>query len=300
MKKGSIIGSLVKYLVALAILAAAVGAIAWRFWPESAVGRAVDGPMRVVDEKVREWTGRGDAAEESAAAAPDKSGEAGGEDAVAAKPSAGGEGVPEGDESAAPGGKSEPEGGKQEAAKAESSSPWEGLVEANRIQGMKQTEKTLKGKVVLVCEFANDQPDSMAVLPRVQQTWQSFRGKPFMLLGSLRSSPADAGKKSVRDVAFPVYRDLRYATARRMRDLPFFYVIAPDGKIVWSGRSDCEATEAVVEAIGATVTGGLGGTKQTPDLKSSGLKDMKNSKSGGSKLQGGSLQGPTPAGRKRR
>jgi hypothetical protein len=287
MKKNSVFGTFVKTVLALAVLAGAAAAIAWRFWPDSWLAARVDGPMRAIDAKVRSFVDNAPPPEEEPAA---------GAPAKKETPSA-----PRAETSGEPGTAADrpaktPAGEKEQETKSAEArdTVWIGVDKEHHLQGMKTTAANLAGKVVLVCEFAYDQPQSIAVLPNVQQIWQAFRGKPFVLLGSLRTSEGKEDKKAVRDLTFPVFRDMRHAKARRMRDLPLFYLVSPEGKIVWSGRSDREATEAVVDAVGAAALHGMEKSKTSPGLKSSGLDSMKNKKNASKKApKGGGLKGPS-------
>ena len=61
---------------------------------------------------------------------------------------------------------------------------WRGLTEAGYYSGPKLTEDDLDGKVVLVDCWGVNCPPCRALLPRMEQIWQGFKSKPFVLLGS--------------------------------------------------------------------------------------------------------------------
>lgn len=128
---------------------------------------------------------------------------------------------------------------------------WRNLSEANWLSGPKLSEGSLSGKVVLVDVWSADDAQSRALLPRMQEIWSSFRSKPFVLLGSHRGADADSARAAAGQVTFPVYADAGLAE----RDpsggtAPYVYVVNHRGKVVYAGRSDRDATEALVTALG--------------------------------------------------
>ena len=132
------------------------------------------------------------------------------------------------------------------------SKPWKGLEPENWYCGKKLTEKSLEGKIVMVYVFSESSEDSVALLPRIENVWSAYKSKPFVVIGSHRGGKsakvANLIKKS--KVTFPVYED-----AGRTKEpgaggrYPIVYVVDDSGKMIYRGRSDLDATEAVVTAI---------------------------------------------------
>ena len=60
---------------------------------------------------------------------------------------------------------------------------WKGLGESNWYSGPKITEADLAGKVVMVDKWGVFCPPCRALLPKMQEVWQSFKGKNFVLIG---------------------------------------------------------------------------------------------------------------------
>lgn len=129
---------------------------------------------------------------------------------------------------------------------------WRNLSEENWIAGPKVRESSLIGKVVLVYVWSAEDAQSRALLPRLQEIWSSFRSKPFVLLGShVGSADAARGAASAAGVTFPVYSDARLAAGDPSGGAaPCLYVANHRGKVVYAGRSDRDATEALVTALG--------------------------------------------------
>ena len=104
----------------------------------------------------------------------------------------------------------------------------------------------------MVYVFSESNEDSVALLPRIEKLWSAYKSKPFVVLGSHRGGKsakvANLIKKS--KVTFPVYED-----AGRTKEpgaggrYPIVYVVDDSGQMIYRGRSDLEATEAVVTAI---------------------------------------------------
>ena len=131
---------------------------------------------------------------------------------------------------------------------------WKGRGEGNYYAGPKVTEADLAGKVVLVDCWGVGCPPCRALLPRMEEIWKSFRSKPFVLLGSHRQGrqpeKVDALVKANK-LTYPQYDGAGIAEGEpSFRGIPFLYVVNHRGKVVYSGHSDREATEAVVNALG--------------------------------------------------
>lgn len=132
---------------------------------------------------------------------------------------------------------------------------WRGLGEGAYYSGPKLTEEDLAGKVVLVDCWGVNCPPCRALLPRMEQIWQSFKSKPFVLLGSHRQG-RQAGKVAelVKEskLTYPMYDGAGLASGEpAFNAIPFLYVVNHRGKVVYSGHDERAATEAVVTAIGA-------------------------------------------------
>ena len=132
------------------------------------------------------------------------------------------------------------------------SKPWKGLEPENWYCGKKLTEKSLDGKIVMVYVFSESNEDSVALLPRIENVWSAYKSKPLVVLGSHRGGKSAKVANLIRKskVTFPVYED-----AGRTKEpgaggrYPIVYVVDDSGQMIYRGRSDLEATEAVVTAI---------------------------------------------------
>ena len=116
----------------------------------------------------------------------------------------------------------------------------------------KLTERALDGKIVMVYVFSESNEDSVALLPRIESVWSAYKSKPFVVIGSHRGGKsakvASIIKKS--KVTFSVYEDAgRTQEPGAGGRYPIVYVVDDTGRMIYRGRSDLEATEAVVTAI---------------------------------------------------
>lgn len=132
------------------------------------------------------------------------------------------------------------------------SKPWKGLEPENWYCGRKLTERALDGKIVMVYVFSESNEDSVALLPRIESVWSAYKSKPFVVIGSHRGGKsakvASIIKKS--KVTFSVYEDAgRTQEPGAGGRYPIVYVVDDTGRMIYRGRSDLEATEAVVKAI---------------------------------------------------
>ena len=144
---------------------------------------------------------------------------------------------------------------------------WRGLTEAGYYSGPKLTEDDLDGKVVLVDCWGVNCPPCRALLPRMEQIWQGFKSKPFVLLGSHcqgRAPEKVAELVKANKLTYPIYdfAGLAQGEPPSGGGLPFMYVVNHRGKVVYAGRDERAATEAVVNALGAaggaiSFTGGV-------------------------------------------
>ena len=110
---------------------------------------------------------------------------------------------------------------------------WTGLGDGAHVSGPVLSEDDLDGKVVLV---------DTTFIPRIQEIWSSFKGKPFMTVGSVRVSG-----KIPSGITYPVYK--KFGLAERDPGTKMF-VVNDRGRVVYAGSSDRDATEALVTALG--------------------------------------------------
>lgn len=131
---------------------------------------------------------------------------------------------------------------------------WRNLDELHHVCGRKASEGYLKGKVVLVDRWGAQCPPCRAMLPQIEQIWQSFKTKPFVVIGGHCEGWGSADEvKRVAEGAgltYPVYEGAGLAEDEPQFDgIPFLYVVDETGRVVYKGRSERTATQAIVTAL---------------------------------------------------
>ncbi|MBO6167508.1 MAG: TlpA family protein disulfide reductase [Kiritimatiellae bacterium] len=135
---------------------------------------------------------------------------------------------------------------------------WVNVDESAWLGGVKITSpEKLSGRVVLVDEWGYRCPPCKALLPRMQELWKNFglpSGKPFIVLGSHRQQRNEAAIKALiekHDLTYPIYQGAGIAKGEPDNGgaIPFLYVLDHRGKVIYKGRDDRLALEAVINAL---------------------------------------------------
>ena len=140
------------------------------------------------------------------------------------------------------------------AATVEAGVNWRNVDADHYLCGRKASVGYLQGKVVLVDRWGRNCPPCRALLPRVEQVWQSFKTKPFVVLGGHCAGwgTADQVKALAEEsnLTYSIYEDAGLAENEpKFNAIPFLYVVDETGKVVYTGHDDKAATEAVVQAL---------------------------------------------------
>ena len=133
---------------------------------------------------------------------------------------------------------------------------WKNLDDASYMAGDKLTTDDLIGKVVLVYYWDLSEAASVKYLPEVEKVWSSFKTKKFVVVGSYQGAKDAAKVKEAvakEKLTFPVYYKFSLDPDPKVafQKPPFFNVVNHRGTSVFGKASVKEATEAVVNAIGA-------------------------------------------------
>ena len=132
---------------------------------------------------------------------------------------------------------------------------WVNVDAAHYLGGRKASSGYLQGKVVLVCTWEADDPESVAeLLPALENIWSTFKTKQLVILGAPvgADDACEAVKRQIRDLrlGFPVYREAALAGGGcRSKPLPLLCVADETGKFVYIGSMPQNATQAVVTAL---------------------------------------------------
>lgn len=126
---------------------------------------------------------------------------------------------------------------------------WGGITPENHLGGRPASAGYLQGKVILVdCrDYSKDQ----AALERLEDFWQSYKIKPFVVVGSHRGGDVDAVKKNIEaaGVSFPVYADATFESKTFEPQNGLIYVIHLGGKMAIKTKDINRAYEAAISAM---------------------------------------------------
>ena len=132
---------------------------------------------------------------------------------------------------------------------------WQGFTDSGHYSGPKITEADLAGKVVMIDQWGINCPPCRALLPAMQKLWNANKSKPFILVGAhCQGHKPDEVMALVNanKLTYPIY-DFAGLAANEPSSgggLPFMYVVNHRGRVVYAGRDERAATEAVVNALG--------------------------------------------------
>lgn len=131
---------------------------------------------------------------------------------------------------------------------------WKNLDDAHHLGGRKTSNGYMLGKVVLVDRWGAHCPPCRKLLPDVEKLWQSFKSKPFVVLGGHCAGWGSAEEVKAlieRDsLTYSVYEDAGLATGEpQFNAIPFLYVVDETGRVIYQGRDEKAATQVIVTAI---------------------------------------------------
>jgi len=131
---------------------------------------------------------------------------------------------------------------------------WKNLDEAHYLAGRKASNGYLRGKVVLVDRWGAKCPPCRQMLPAVENIWQSFKSKPFVVLGGHCGGWGSAEEVQAlakeNSLTYSIYEDAGLVKGEpKFTAIPFLYVVDETGKVVYMGRDERIATQAIVTAL---------------------------------------------------
>lgn len=131
---------------------------------------------------------------------------------------------------------------------------WTNVDAGHYLGGRKASPGYLQGKVVLVFRWDAREPNGRAMLSRLEDIWNSFKTKQFVMLGSQVNpeAGADEVKKLIagNGISFPMYSDASLTKGfPKFKNIPLLYVVDETGRVVYIGEQDRNATTAIVTAL---------------------------------------------------
>jgi thiol-disulfide isomerase/thioredoxin len=105
--------------------------------------------------------------------------------------------------------------------------------------GAKKSLASYKGQVVVLDFWATWCGPCKTVMPALQRLHEKYQGQPVAIIGMNAEGPEGGDPVAFKKDNGYTYELLLEADATseayRVRGLPTFYVIGPDGKVVWAG-----------------------------------------------------------------
>ena len=131
---------------------------------------------------------------------------------------------------------------------------WKNVDAEHYLGGRKASAGYLQGKVVLVDRWGAKCPPCRALLPQLEDVWQSFKTKQFVILGGHCKGwgSAEEVKALIEEnkLTYPVYEGAALAIDEPKFDaIPFLYVVDETGKVVYLGHDERNARQAIVTAL---------------------------------------------------
>ena len=143
------------------------------------------------------------------------------------------------------------------AVVAADSVEWANIDQANYLAGRMASAGYLRGKVV--CLDSRDYGDKSSVdaMRRLEEVWQTFKMKPFVLIGSHRGT---AGAEKIKRIAeglkltYPIYRDADMVCPQEQKDADqrragCLCIVGSTGKILYCGKDDRRAAGVIASAL---------------------------------------------------
>ena len=134
---------------------------------------------------------------------------------------------------------------------------WENIDPAHHLAGRMASSGYLRGKVV--CVDCRDYGDKSGVesMRSMEEIWQSFKMKPFVLIGSHRG---EAGAEKIKRIAeglkltYPIYKDADIVRTQEQKDADpertgYIYVIGSTGKFFYRGKDERRVQGVIASAL---------------------------------------------------
>ena len=134
---------------------------------------------------------------------------------------------------------------------------WENVDQAHYLAGRMASAGYLRGKVVLLDYRDYGDKSGVDAMRRLEEVWQTFKMKPFVLIGSHRGT---AGAEKIKRIAeglkltFPIYKeaDIVRTDEQKATDpehIGFMYIIGGTGRILYCGTDDRRASGVIASAL---------------------------------------------------
>ena len=143
------------------------------------------------------------------------------------------------------------------AAPAAKPVEWENIDPAHYLAGRMASAGYLRGKVVCLDYRDFGSKSEANAMRRMEEVWQTFKMKPFVLIGSHRGT-ADAAKiKRIAEglkLTYPIYKEADIVRTEEQKatdpeHIGFMYIIGGTGRILYCGTDDRRAAGVIASAL---------------------------------------------------
>jgi len=134
---------------------------------------------------------------------------------------------------------------------------WENVDPAHYLAGRMASAGYLRGKVVLLDYRDYGDKSGVEAMRRLEEIWQTFKMKPFVLMGSHRGT---AGAEKIKRIAeglkltFPIYKEADIVRTEEQKatdaeHVGFLYVISGTGRILYCSKDDRRMSGVIASAL---------------------------------------------------
>ena len=134
---------------------------------------------------------------------------------------------------------------------------WENVDPAHHLAGRMASAGYLRGKVVLLDYRDYGDKSGVDAMRRMEEVWQTFKMKPFVLIGSHRGTATAEKIKRIAEglkLTFPIYKEADVVRTEEQKKtdpehIGFMYIIGGTGRILYCGKDDRRAAGVIASAL---------------------------------------------------
>ena len=134
---------------------------------------------------------------------------------------------------------------------------WENLDQVHYLSGRMASAGYLRGKVVCIDYRDYGDKGGADAMRRLEELWQTFKMKPFVLIGSHRGTAGAEKIKRIADglkLTFPIYKEADIVRTEEQKatdpvHIGFMCIVGGTGRILYCGNDDRRAAGFIASAL---------------------------------------------------
>lgn len=129
---------------------------------------------------------------------------------------------------------------------------WKNLTPDNYLSGPQIAPTNLLGKVVLVEWWGINCPVCKTFLPHMEKLWQTYKEKPFVLIGSHRQGKEIQAIQNLAEqynLTYPIYQGAGLQGEPGSYGIPFLYIVNHRGRVLYKGFEQQAVINTIERAI---------------------------------------------------